>query len=275
MTKYRNERPEGHCLYCFPLGWAVIGYGVFTLILSVFACLSLVTEDFRIYIGGYTYWNRALVVSFGFVNLLFALGALLQITENCTYWVRRFAAFLVLRAAVEAIVLALDWRVLRVCERLTMGVGELASHGDGEYYNGALAAVVITGQCAATRQEYLFWALLDIVVSLAGAYHINRWCHLTDDHPCFTISLGNKAPVYSGYSDLGLRKEAEYAQPPWQQQWKTHEVPQRQPEPQVAWQQQWGTHDPEWQYMSPGDVRRDQTWKSHQSHSSGVYQVVS
>lgn len=200
---YKQVHEEGTVWCCLPLRFAVTIYGIWGVLMGVFALASIYTEDFREIVGGYTWGSRAWVTGLGLATLLFGLGSLLSVHDNSARFVRLYYYFLLARAVIEIGILKFDWSVLQNCEQLVLGSGQLGSSaggGDVGYYNLALAKVVMEERCAQTRDLVLALALADIIFCLIAAYHCSLWCIVTDDHPTYTIALGTTAPVFTGYA---------------------------------------------------------------------------
>merc|ERR1740139_168441 len=91
--------------------------------------------------------------------------------------------------------------MLKVCE--DYGPSGKAFTSTSGHYNLAIATVALAMKCDDVRQSYSIVAILDILISLAGAYHTSRWCHVTDHAPAKQIAFKQGPRISRGYTDIG------------------------------------------------------------------------
>lgn len=209
MAIRHPEVLHGTCLGCIPLKVGVVLYGIYVLLLSVLATASVATEDWRVFVGGYTFGTRGLVTLLGVVGLVFSSGALIGVYDNNTDWVRSFARFAFLRVFVVAAIVYFDMATLKTCDAYTIDGSKFGSVNGN--YNIALETVALSGKCKDTQKWYLILGIFDVCLSLVGAYNTSRWSYIVDNHPTYQIAIDESYKVYQGYGNLGRHAAREQA----------------------------------------------------------------
>lgn len=199
-----HEHYVGHSCGCVPVRYTVTLYAVLMLILSLAASLSLVTEDTRALVGGYSLSLRYLVSIVGAIGAFFSVAAIIGIHDNSATWVRPFLYFVLARMVVVVIFFIIDWRELQGCESFSLSGGKFTSI-DGSRYNPAIETVALGDRCGSARSHYITWTAVDLVVCLYGLYTTFWWCHMVDTAPSYQISLDETRPlrIYTGYANSG------------------------------------------------------------------------
>lgn len=182
------------------------------LTLSLMAVASMVTEDYRLFVGGFTHGTGIVVTTMGALGVVFSFCALIGVYDNSSGWVRAFSRFAFLRALVVGIVLTLDLTALKQCDEYAAGGSKFSSLS--AHYNTALETVALSGACASAQSLYLTLAIVNIILSLIGAYNTTRWCQIMDNWPAYMITLDDKLSAYQGYSSLG--RPAIYRRPEYE-----------------------------------------------------------
>lgn len=197
MTKH-HEQPMGHCLGCIPIRTGVILYSSFVLLLSVCAVASLVTEDTRFLVGGYTYWSGVAVNILGCFGLAFALMSLIGLDDNHSSWVRCFAHYALVRVLLRCWIFWVDYAALRGCEK--MGLSSMNGP-----YNPAMTTVYLDNRCHSARYFNFVWSFVDIFLSMYGVWNTYSWCYAAEHGPMYHITLDDSKPLrfYTGYSTVG------------------------------------------------------------------------
>lgn len=190
----------GLCCGCLPMRLGVLLYAGFVLGMSFSAVATIVTEDTRVLVGGYSASTGFVVRAGGIFGMVFSLGALLGVTDNASSWVRIFAHFALLaRFPLVLTVAACDMVTLQGCEHLSFSGGPAQLNGG--YRNVALETVALSRSCEEIRVLNLVARLLDGVISAYGVYMTYHWCNLIDHSPRYQISLDETRPlrIYTGF----------------------------------------------------------------------------
>jgi len=198
-----HEYYMGQACGCMPLRPAVGTLAGLALGLSLCAVASIITEDVRVLVGGYSLSARSSASALGAIGVIFSIGALIGVGDNTSRWVRPFAVFLLLRIIVVLVIFATDWEVLSGCERFTLNGKEFSSMIGR--YNPAIETVALSNTCHQARSKYLIRTALEVIFGLYGAIISFRWCHLVDAVPTYQISLDENRPLrmYTGYRNFG------------------------------------------------------------------------
>mmetsp|Transcript_1939 Transcript_1939/g.5243 ORF Transcript_1939/g.5243 Transcript_1939/m.5243 type:complete len:231 (-) Transcript_1939:130-822(-) len=199
-----HEYHLGHTCGCVPLRYIVTLFMVFMLIFSLCMAVSLVTEDTRVLVGGYSILSRYAVAVLGGIGACFSVGALVAIQDNNTFMVWPFVAFLLLRIAAVLVIFGIDWQELKGCERFSLSGGAFSSV-DSVRFNPAIETVALSGHCGQARVHHAVLTAADALVCAYGALITHRWCHAVDNSPSYQISLDETRPlrVYTGFANLG------------------------------------------------------------------------
>mmetsp|Transcript_81795 Transcript_81795/g.243982 ORF Transcript_81795/g.243982 Transcript_81795/m.243982 type:complete len:226 (-) Transcript_81795:130-807(-) len=199
-----HEHHLGYSCGCVPVWCTVLIYAVFMLLLSLAAALSLVTEDFRTMVGGYSLVLRTLVSVLGGIGTFFSVGAIIGINDNCSGWVRPFLYYVLVRVVVVLVFFVIDWRELQGCEHYTISGGKFTSV-DGGRYNPAIETVALADMCSQARTAHAIYTALDVLIALYGAYTVHHWCHMVDVAPTYRIALDETRPlrIYTGFANVG------------------------------------------------------------------------
>mmetsp|Transcript_114001 Transcript_114001/g.355008 ORF Transcript_114001/g.355008 Transcript_114001/m.355008 type:complete len:226 (+) Transcript_114001:148-825(+) len=201
-----HEHHLGHTCGCLPVRYTVTLYAVLILILSLAAALSLATEDTRVLVGGYSLGLRYLVSVLGCIGAFMSVGAIIGIHDNSASWVRPFVYWALFRAVVVLVFFAIDWQLLKICDRFTLAGGKFTSI-DGGRYNPAIETVALADSCSQARSTHAVWTVADVLITLYGAYTTLWWCHAVDVAPTYPITLDETRPlrIFTGYADVGYQ----------------------------------------------------------------------
>lgn len=151
---------------------------VYALLLSIAADLTCVTEDTRIFVGGYNLEAHIAVLMIGIVGTMASIGGLIGLHEGRISAINTFSIFMFCRAAAVAIIMWLDEQILVQCERYSF-TGDLVTSSSGTY-NQAIATVALDGLCKPTRAYHFVLAIVDILVTLWGAASSYRWAYVSE-----------------------------------------------------------------------------------------------
>jgi len=198
-----SEAHFGTCCGCIPLRAGVVVYAVLIMVLSAMAFAGLVTEDTRLFVGGYTYNCRIAVAFLGVVCFFSSLCCLVGISDNAAPWVRSFCHVAGLRLLALAVIFFVDYRALQECEDYSPNGNKISSvHEDA--YNVALSTLALSGKCRSTRELYIVLMILDLILSLYGYFMLQRFAYLVETCPTFLIHINETKPIhmYTGYSGM-------------------------------------------------------------------------
>jgi len=156
------------------------------LLLSVVAVMGMVTEDGRMFVGGYGMAGHAEVACLGWVGIIFTVGGLIGISDNHSGWVNPLVTYSYVYAALRVVLVALDLREFGECPNLGLA-GTHVSSADSTY-NPALAAVALAGTCNQVEGRYLACTVVVVAGTLYGASILRTWCVFVTEYPTFGIS---------------------------------------------------------------------------------------
>jgi len=204
----------GQACGCVPLRPAVGTLAGLVLGLSLCAVASIITEDVRFLVGGYSLSARNSASTLGAIGVLLSIGALIGVGDNTSRWVRPFAVFLLLRIIAVLVIFAMDWEVLGGCERFTLNGKEFSSMTGR--YNPAIESVALSNTCRQARSKYLMRTALELVLGIYGVIITFRWCHVVDTVPTYQICLDENRPLrmYTGYRNFGYPTAPQAGPPP-------------------------------------------------------------
>lgn len=204
-----SEQLLGNCCGCVPIRTGVLLYAVLLLIDSCFSLTSFVSDDTRIYVGGFTYHTRVIVGFLGFIGIFLCLLGILGERDNSPVLLKMFYQFSIIRIVVVFSVLAIDLGVLLKCEKWRPAVSMRQDE-----YNPIMDMVAQSGLCDHTRRWYLILGALDLILSSYWSW-VTRWyLSVIENCPSYLISLNHaKAPeFYSGYANLSLNEQDRFQQ---------------------------------------------------------------
>eukprot|EP00747_Dinoflagellata_sp_TGD_P183334 gnl/TRDRNA2_/TRDRNA2_38139_c0_seq2.p1 gnl/TRDRNA2_/TRDRNA2_38139_c0~~gnl/TRDRNA2_/TRDRNA2_38139_c0_seq2.p1 ORF type:complete len:163 (+),score=22.54 gnl/TRDRNA2_/TRDRNA2_38139_c0_seq2:113-601(+) len=141
------EKLQVNVCCCIPLQLGLRLFAIFVLVHSILGIVGLVTEDYRIAVGGFSYKLSIAVSVVGVIGVLCSLACLMGIHDNQSFWVRIFGHFSAIRIVALAIFLWLDVYQFEDCGKF---VGQHARYSsiNSDYYNQAMHTIALTNKCA-------------------------------------------------------------------------------------------------------------------------------
>merc|ERR1719454_317214 len=97
--------------------------------------ISILTEDLRFFVGGYTHDGRLAVFWLGLIGCFFSAGALFGLDDNHFQWVHAFAHFSAVRVVVLVVIFISDIKEFPKCGGLLDNFQSLSDEGR---YNQAM-----------------------------------------------------------------------------------------------------------------------------------------
>lgn len=202
MAKH-SELALGHACGCVPLRIAVYLFLAAILVDSFFMAGGLVTEDTRVFVGGYTNYSRASVALLGLVGIFLSYLGFVGVYDSAPPYIKSFIWYSVVRLVSIIVLFLWDHRTLWDCEdsALTM---YMSTRSEG--YNYAVDVLSVAGACGRTRRIYTELFLVDLALSAYGTFITYNFWVVSETCPIYLIHIEERSPlkIYTGYASWGM-----------------------------------------------------------------------